>query len=108
MDYTTILIYLTAGIAVMLPPLYWWASQGRWWRDQLGIHLMAFMTVQAIVFTAWARARFLRDTLGATPDWFFDWVVLGSFTLMPLILAWRGWELILAGRDARRYPEPRR
>jgi len=103
MDYTTILIYGTALIALSLPVLYQWSSQGHWWHDQLGVHLMAFMSVQAVVFTAWALARFLGNALGRVPEWFSDWVILGTFTAMPIVLAWRAAELVRAGRDVRRY-----
>lgn len=107
LDYTTFLIYATALIALTLPPLYQWSSQNRWWHDALGVHLMAFMSVQAVVFTTWAVARTYNYYLGGTPGWFQDWVVLGAFTFMPIVLAWRAFELIRNGREARRYPVTR-
>jgi len=103
-DYTTVLIYVTAFAALVLPPLYQWSSRGHWWRDGLGVHLMAFMGVQALVFSTWAMARTYNTFLGGTPEWFMDWVLLGAFTLMPLVLIWRAVELIRFGLASRRYP----
>lgn len=80
--------------AVMSVVVY--ATRNRWWRHSIGIHLMGYMSVVAVVLAL----SLLRWAIGV-PPW-LAWTYLGVFALVPVITWWR---LIVILQTDDRVPE---
>lgn len=88
-----VLLLISAGFSTLGPMLYAILPHTRhtWYKDQVGLHLMAYMSVFAVVIDL----AVISVVTGATrqDDW-FAWIRTVVFVLVPIVLAWRDWIVV--------------
>lgn len=101
-----VLVVVTALIAFADVVGYHLMSGGAWRRSHMGQHIMAFMSVISLILFV-GMVRIVTADVFHHPDtaWFL-WLRVATFSLMPLVLAWRFLVIIGVGDDAS--PRPRK
>ena len=62
-----------------------------WWRNQIGITLVALDAIIAVVTLPGTLSLLFHVTAGA----WYTWFALGAFTLTPAVIGWRTWILVV-------------
>ena len=88
-----VLIIIAAFLSTVGPVLYGVLPHTRktWYKDNVGRHLMTYMTVFALVLDL----SVISIVTGATRnnDW-FAWVRTMVFIFVPFVLGWRDWLVV--------------
>lgn len=86
----SVLVIVSALLALTFIIGYHVFSQGAWWTDPIGRHVMAFVTADFLVFALAA----VRLAFGASLDtgWFV-WLRVVVFLAIPWTIGWRIWIL---------------